>query len=90
MRRNQYDPEFSESTELGIKTFLFDRRVQLNAAYFMNDYAGKQEESTQVDPQTKLLLPSGLMLLQQNMKVLKSIFNGLLVSIYVFLLTTEL
>ena len=53
MRRNQYDPEFSESTELGIKTFLFDRRVQLNAAYFMNDYAGKQEESTQVDPQTK-------------------------------------
>ena len=53
MRRNQYDPEFSESTELGIKSFLFDRRVQLNAAYFMNDYAGKQEESTQVDPQTK-------------------------------------
>ena len=53
MRRNQYDPEFSESTELGIKTFLFDRRVQLNAAYFMNDYGGQQEESTQVDPQTK-------------------------------------
>ena len=53
MRRNQYDPEFSESTELGYKAFLFDRRVQLNAAYFMNDYAGKQEESTQVDPQTK-------------------------------------
>ena len=53
MRRNQYDPEFSESTELGIKTFLFDRRVQLNAAYFINDYAGIQEESTQIDNETK-------------------------------------
>jgi len=53
MRRNQYDPEFSESTELGIKAFLFDRRVQLNAAYFINDYAGKQEESTQIDNETK-------------------------------------
>ena len=90
MRRNQYDPEFSESTELGIKTFLFDRRVQLNAAYFMNDYAGKQEESTQVDPQTKTVASFCLMLLLQNMKVSKSIFNGLLMSIYVFSLTTEL
>ena len=33
-----YDPEYLDSFELGLKTLLADRRVRLNAAVFYNKY----------------------------------------------------
>ena len=53
MRQNAYDPEFSESIEIGYKALLMNKRVQLNLNYFLNDFMNKQEESTQQDPTTK-------------------------------------
>ncbi len=53
MERNQYEPELSESIEVGYKALLMDKRVQLNVNYFLNDFMDKQEESTQLDPSTK-------------------------------------
>ncbi len=50
--RDQYDPEFAKSGEIGAKTQLFDNRVQLNAAYFYNSFKDKQESSVQFDPST--------------------------------------
>lgn len=37
-----YDPEEAETWELGIKSTLLDRRLQLNAAAFTTDYSGIQ------------------------------------------------
>ena len=53
MRRNSYEPELSESIEIGYKALLMNKRVQLNVNYFLNDFMNKQEESTQQDPSTK-------------------------------------
>ena len=53
MERNQYEPELSESIEVGYKALLMNKRVQLNVNYFLNDFMDKQEESTQLDPSTK-------------------------------------
>ena len=53
MRQNAYDPEFSESIEIGYKALLMNKRVQLNMNYFLNDFMNKQEESTQQDPNNK-------------------------------------
>lgn len=50
--RDQYEPEFSESYELGYKALLMDRRLRLNIALFRNDFIDKQEASVQVDPDT--------------------------------------
>ncbi len=50
--RDQYDPEFANSWEGGIKSQLFNNRVQLNAAYFFNDFKDKQEQAVQFDPST--------------------------------------
>jgi iron complex outermembrane recepter protein len=50
--RDQYDPEYSKSGELGAKMQLFDNRVQLNATYFYNSFEDKQESSVQFDPTT--------------------------------------
>jgi iron complex outermembrane receptor protein len=50
--RDQYDPEFSKNWELGMKSQFFDNRLQLNLAYFYNDFEDKQEQSVQFDATT--------------------------------------
>lgn len=50
--RDVYDPETSSNIEVGFKSQLFSRRVQLNGSYFFNDFEDKQEQSVQVDPST--------------------------------------
>ena len=50
--RDQYDPEFAQSWEVGFKSMLLDGRLRLNATAFRNDFEDKQESSIQVDPQT--------------------------------------
>ncbi len=51
--RDQYDPEFSQSGEGGLKTRLFDGRVQANFAYFWNKFRNKQEQAVQFDASTQ-------------------------------------
>ena len=51
--RDQYDPEFANSWEGGMKGQFFDNRVQLNATYFYNDFKDKQEQAVQLDEATK-------------------------------------
>lgn len=50
--RDQYDPEFAESYELGLKSMWLDNRLRLNITAFRNDFTDKQEASVQVDPDT--------------------------------------
>ena len=50
--RDQYDPEFANSWEVGVKSQFMDNRVQLNTAFFYNDFDDKQEQSVQSDPDT--------------------------------------
>ena len=50
--RDQYDPEFAENWELGIKSQWFGNRVQVNAALFRNNFDGKQEAFVALDPST--------------------------------------
>ena len=51
--RDQYDPEFAESWELGLKSQWFDNRVRLNVAAFHNDFTDKQEAFVKFDPDTR-------------------------------------
>ena len=51
--RDQYDPEFAKSWELGLKSQLAGNRVRFNAAYFHNDFSDKQESFVQFDPDTR-------------------------------------
>ena len=51
--RDQYDPEFANSWEAGVKSQLLDNRLQLNGAFFYNDFDDKQEQAVQLDPDTK-------------------------------------
>ena len=50
--RDQYDPEFATTYELGVKSQLFDNTLQVNFTYFYNDFEDKQESSIQFDPAT--------------------------------------
>lgn len=50
--RDQYDPEFAKSYEVGFKSRWLDNRLQLNVTAFRNDFEDKQEQSIQVDPDT--------------------------------------
>ena len=50
--RDQYDPETSESYEVGYKATLLENRLRLNITAFRNDFTDKQEASVQVDPDT--------------------------------------
>lgn len=50
--RDQYDPEFAKSWELGFKSTLLDNRMRLNATVFRTDFKDKQEQSIQRDPST--------------------------------------
>ncbi|MEM1436332.1 MAG: TonB-dependent receptor [Pseudomonadota bacterium] len=51
--RDQYDPEFAKSWELGFKSTLLEQRMLLNLAAFYNDFTDKQEQSIQIDPDTR-------------------------------------
>ena len=51
--RDQYDPEFAESWEIGLKSQWADNRLRLNVAYFNNDFSDKQESFVQFDPDTR-------------------------------------
>ena len=51
--RDQYDPEFANSWEGGMKGQFLDNRVQLNATYFYNDFKDKQEQAVVLDQDTK-------------------------------------
>ncbi|MEM7220749.1 MAG: TonB-dependent receptor [Pseudomonadota bacterium] len=51
--RDQYDPEFAKSWEIGLKSQLAGNRLRLNAAYFNNDFSNKQESFVQFDPDTR-------------------------------------
>lgn len=50
--RDQYDPETSESYEIGYKSTHLNNRLRLNVTWFRNDFTDKQEASVQVDPDT--------------------------------------
>ncbi len=50
--RDQYDPETSQSFELGVKAQWFDNRLQTNVALFRNKFKNKQESAVQFDPST--------------------------------------
>lgn len=50
--RDQYDPEFAKTFELGMKSQWLDDSLLVNAALFYNIFEDKQEESIQVDPST--------------------------------------
>ena len=50
--RDQYDPEYANSWEAGMKGQFLDNRVQLNVTYFFNDFKDKQEQSVQFDAST--------------------------------------
>ena len=50
--RDQYEPEFATTYELGVKSMLLDNTLQLNFTYFYNDFEDKQESSIQFDPST--------------------------------------
>jgi iron complex outermembrane recepter protein len=50
--RDQYDPEYAESYEIGYKALLLDNRLRLNVTGFYTDFKDKQEQSIQFDPDT--------------------------------------
>ena len=50
--RDQYDPEYAYSYEVGMKGQFLDNTLQLNVAAFYNDFEDKQESAVQVDPST--------------------------------------
>lgn len=50
---NQYDPENSQSYEMGLKSDFWEGRFRFNLAMFRNDFKDKQESSVQVDPRTR-------------------------------------
>ena len=51
--RDQYQPEFADSYELGYKSMLMAGRLRLNVTAFRNEFTDKQESSIQVDDTTK-------------------------------------
>jgi iron complex outermembrane recepter protein len=50
--RDQYDPEFADSYEIGYKSTHLDDRLRLNVTVFRMDFTDKQEQSIQEDPDT--------------------------------------
>ncbi len=50
--RDQYDPETSDSYEIGYKSQMFDNTLRLNVTAFYNEFDDKQEQSVQNDPDT--------------------------------------
>lgn len=54
--RDQYDPEFAKTWELGYKSQHLDDRLRLNLTYFRNDFEDKQESIVALDPTTNTVL----------------------------------
>ena len=54
--KNTYDPEFAKTLSVGVKSLLLDKRVQLNAEYFRNDFEDKQEDTIKLDPTTRTVV----------------------------------
>ncbi|MFT7245004.1 MAG: iron complex outermembrane receptor protein, partial [Candidatus Azotimanducaceae bacterium] len=50
--RDQYDPEFAKTYELGFKSMMMEGRLRLNVVAFYNDFTDKQESSISFDPST--------------------------------------
>ena len=50
--RDQYDPEFAHTIELGYKSQWMENRLRFNAIYFRNEFDDKQEQSVKLDPST--------------------------------------
>lgn len=50
--RDQYEPEYAETYELGYKSTWFDNRLLLNVTGFYTEFTDKQEQSIQFDPST--------------------------------------
>jgi iron complex outermembrane receptor protein len=50
--RDQYDPEFANNWEVGVKSQFFDNTLQVNLALFRNNFKDKQESSVQFDSTT--------------------------------------
>ena len=50
--RNQYDPEFAKSYEVGMKAQFMDNRLQVNATGFYNDFEDKQDSNVVNDAET--------------------------------------
>ncbi len=51
--RDQYNPEYANSWEFGMKGQFFANRMQFNLTYFYNDFDDKQEQAVQLDQDTK-------------------------------------
>ena len=51
--RDQYDPEYASSWEIGYKSQHMNNRLRLNLTYFHNDFEDKQESFVALDPDTK-------------------------------------
>jgi iron complex outermembrane recepter protein len=51
--RDQYDPEYAKSYEIGYKSLLLDDRLRFNLTAFYTDFEDKQESSIQFDPSTQ-------------------------------------
>lgn len=54
--RDQYDPEFANSWEVGYKSQHFENRLRFNLTYFHNDFEDKQESIVALDPTTNTVL----------------------------------
>ncbi len=50
--RDQYEPEYAKSYEVGMKGQFLENTLQLNVSAFYNNFEDKQESSVQVDPST--------------------------------------
>ena len=50
---NQYEPEFAESYEIGMKGQFFENRVQFNTSIFYNNFEDKQDSNVVLDPTTQ-------------------------------------
>ncbi len=51
--RDQYDPEFAESWEVGLKSTWLENRLRVNIAGFLNDFTDKQESFVKLDNDTR-------------------------------------
>jgi len=54
--RDQYDPEFANSWEVGYKSQHMDNRLRFNLTFFHNDFEDKQESIVALDPTTNTVL----------------------------------
>ena len=51
--RDQYDPEYANSWEIGYKSMHLDNRLRLNLTAFYNEFEDKQESFVAIDDDTK-------------------------------------